>query len=103
MIAMSFSSRRVSGEGLREQLSGDEGGIIAEMVLQSPGDTVALIHKIVANLRKRRTVSAPPATPLAPHLRAFHDATDAFADFIQSAPAVEEGLRNEPRVSEASG
>ena len=75
---------------LREQLSGDEGGIIAEMVLQSPGDTVALIHKIVANLRKRRTVSAPPATPLAPHLRAFHDATDAFADFIQSAPAVEE-------------
>lgn len=75
---------------LREQLSGGQGGIIAEMVLQSPGETVSLIHKIVANLRKRRTVSVPPVTPLAPHLRAFQDATDAFTDFIQTAPAVEE-------------
>lgn len=75
---------------LREQLSGGQGGIIAEMVLQSPGETVGLIHKIVANLRKRRTVSAPPLTPLAPHLRAFHNATEAFTDFIQTAPAVEE-------------
>src|SRR3546814_1328774 len=60
------------------------------MVLQSPGETVGLIHKIVSNLRKRRTVSAPPVTPLAPHLRAFQEATQAFTDFIQSAPAVEE-------------
>lgn len=75
---------------LREQLSGGQGGIIAEMVLQSPGETVGLIHKIVANLRKRRTVSAPPATPLAPHLRAFHDATAAFTDFIRTSPAVED-------------
>ena len=75
---------------LREQLSGAQGGIIAEMVLRSPGETVGLIHKIVANLRKRRTVSAPPVTPLAPHLRAIQDATDAFTDFIQTAPAVEE-------------
>jgi len=75
---------------LREQLSGGEGGIIAEMVLQNPGETVGLIHKIVANLRKRRTVSAPTVTPLAPHLRAFCDATDAFAEFIRTAPAVEE-------------
>ncbi|MFN3574485.1 MAG: UvrD-helicase domain-containing protein [Phenylobacterium sp.] len=75
---------------LREQLSGGQGGIIAEMVLQSPGETVGLIHKIVANLRKRRTVSAPPVVPLAPHLRAFHDATSAFTDFIRTAPALEE-------------
>ncbi|NMW32738.1 UvrD-helicase domain-containing protein [Altererythrobacter sp. RZ02] len=74
---------------LREQLSGGQGGIIAEMVLQSPDETVGLIHKIVDNLRKRRTVSAPPVTPLAPHLHAFHDATEAFSDFIQTAPAVE--------------
>ena len=75
---------------LREQLSGDEGGIIAEMVLQNPGETVGLIHKIVANLRKRRTVLAPTVTPLAPHLRAFRDTADAFAEFIRTAPAVEE-------------
>jgi exodeoxyribonuclease-5 len=75
---------------LREQLSDGQAGMIAEMVLQSPSETVGLIHKIVANLRKRRTVSAPSVTPLAPHLRAFHDATDAFTDFIRTAPAVEE-------------
>ncbi|WP_158934081.1 exodeoxyribonuclease V subunit beta [Burkholderia sp. S171] len=75
---------------LREQLSGAEGGIIAEMVLQNPGETVGLIHKIVGNLRRRRTVSAPPVLPLAPRLRAFHDAAEAFAEFIKTAPAVEE-------------
>ncbi|MFX5718375.1 hypothetical protein ABTE23_20335, partial [Acinetobacter baumannii] len=53
---------------LREQLSTTDGGIIAEMVLQDPGDTVALIHKIVGNLRSRRTVSAPAVSPLAPHI-----------------------------------
>ncbi|RDI98954.1 ATP-dependent endonuclease [Dyella solisilvae] len=75
---------------LREQLSGGEGGIIAEMVLQDPGETVGLIHKIVANLRKRHIVSAPAVTPLAPHLRTFCDASDAFVKFIRTAPAVEE-------------
>jgi ATP-dependent exoDNAse (exonuclease V) beta subunit len=75
---------------LREQLSGGDGGVIAEMVLQSPGETVGLIHKIVANLRKRRTVSAPAVTALPPLLRAFHDATKSFTDFIRTAPAVEE-------------
>lgn len=75
---------------LREQLSGTEGGIFAEMVLHNPGETVGLIHKIVANLRRRRTVSAPPATPLAPFLLAFRDAAAGFAEFIRTAPAVEE-------------
>lgn len=79
---------------LREQLSGDEGGIIAEMVLHNPGETVGLINKIVANLRKRRTVSAPVATPLAPHLLAFRNAVDELAEFIRNAPAVEEETAN---------
>lgn len=75
---------------LREQLSGGEGGIIAEMVLHNPGETVGLIHKIVANLRKRRTVSAPPVSALAPHLGAFHHAVDGLMEFIRTAPTVEE-------------
>ncbi|MGH8430655.1 MAG: UvrD-helicase domain-containing protein, partial [Solimonas sp.] len=75
---------------LRVQLSGGEGGIIAEMVLQDPGETVALIHKIVGNLRRRRTVSAQGVSPLAPHIQAFRDAAAAFAEFMRTAPAVEE-------------
>jgi ATP-dependent exoDNAse (exonuclease V) beta subunit len=70
---------------LREQLSGGEGGIIAEMVLHNPGETVGLIHKIVANLRKRRTVSAPPVSGLAPHLGAFHHAVDSLMEFIRTS------------------
>ena len=49
---------------LRERLSGGQGGILAEMVLHSPGETVTLIHKIAENLRRRRTLSAPPCLPL---------------------------------------
>src|SRR3546814_18394010 len=60
------------------------------MVLHKPGVTVGLIHKIVANLRKRRTVSAPPVSVLAPHLAAFHHAVDGLMEFIRTAPAVEE-------------
>jgi ATP-dependent exoDNAse (exonuclease V) beta subunit len=49
---------------LRERLSGGQGGILAEMVLHSPGETVALIHKIAENLRRRPTLAAPPVSPL---------------------------------------
>ena len=74
---------------LRERLSGDQGGILAEMVLHSPGETVALIHKIAENLRRRRTLAAPPVPPLDGHLAAFQQATADFATFIDRAAAVE--------------
>jgi exodeoxyribonuclease-5 len=75
---------------LREQLSGGEGSIIAELVLHNPGETVGLIDKIVANLRKRRTVSAPPVSDLAPHLSAFQEAVEGLVEFTRTAPAVED-------------
>lgn len=75
---------------LREQLSGEEGGIIAEMVLHDPGTTVELIHEVVDNLRKSRTISAPPVSALAPHLQAFRDSVGNLNNFIRTAPAVEE-------------
>ena len=53
---------------LRERLSGDQGGILAEMVLHSPSDTVALIRKIAE--------SAPPPHPQgAPGLSARRSST----------------------------
>jgi ATP-dependent exoDNAse (exonuclease V) beta subunit len=74
---------------LRERLSGDQGGILAEMILHSPGETVALIHKIAENLRRRRTLAAPPPPPLDGHLTAFRQATADFAAFVQGAAAGE--------------
>ncbi len=52
--------------------------------------TEAPLASVSAWTRLLGRLSAPPATPLAPHLRAFHDATAAFSDFIQTAPAVED-------------
>ena len=74
---------------LREQLSGDEGGIIAELVLQNPGEAVGLIQKIAANLRRRRTVSAPAVSQMGGYLKAFREAAAKFAAFMGTARAVE--------------
>ncbi|WMT88952.1 UvrD-helicase domain-containing protein [Pelagibacterium sp. 26DY04] len=74
---------------LRERLSGGQGVILAEMVLHSPTETVALIHKIAENLRRRPTLAAPPASPLDGHLTAFRQAATDFAGFMDSVVAAE--------------
>lgn len=74
---------------LRERLSGGQGGILAEMVLHSPGETVALIHKIAENLRRRPTLTAPLVSPLEGHLTTFRQAVADFAGFLDGIAAVE--------------
>ena len=74
---------------LRERLSGDQGGILAELVLHSPAETVALIRKIAENLRRRRTLVAPPASPLNGHLTAFRKATSGFSAFVRTTTVKE--------------
>lgn len=74
---------------LRERLSDDQGGFLVEMVLHSPGETVALIHKIAENLRRRRTLAAPPVSPLDRHLTTFRQATADFAGFMDGTAAAE--------------
>lgn len=70
---------------LRERLSGGQGGILAEMVLYSPGETVALMHKIAEALRRRRSLNAPAVMPLAAPLQAFRQAAGDLLAFTQSA------------------
>ncbi|MDC7266791.1 MULTISPECIES: UvrD-helicase domain-containing protein [unclassified Shinella] len=70
---------------LRERLSGDHDGILAEMVLHSPGETVALMHRVADALRRRRSLVAPAVTPLADHLEAFRQAADDLSAFMQTA------------------
>ncbi|TKD47296.1 MAG: ATP-dependent endonuclease [Mesorhizobium sp.] len=74
---------------LRERLSADQDGILAEIVLHSPSETVALVHKIAENLRRCRTLAAPPVSPLDGHLTAFRQATADFAAFMRRAAATE--------------
>jgi exodeoxyribonuclease-5 len=70
---------------LRERLSGGQGGILAEMVLHSPGETVALMHKIAEALRRRRSLVVPAVTPLADHLQTFRQAAAHLLAFMQTA------------------
>ena len=74
---------------LRERLSGGQGGVLAEMVLHSPGETVALIHKIAENLRRRPTLTASLVSPLEGRLTAFRQAVADFAGFLDGIAAVE--------------
>lgn len=74
---------------LRERLSGDEGGLLAEMVLHSPRETVALMHKIAESLRRRRTLKAPVVSPLDGLVVAFQERTAEFTVFMRAAAAAE--------------
>lgn len=74
---------------LRERLSGGQNGILAELVLHSPGETVALIHRIAENMRRRPTLTAPPVSPLGGNITAFRQATADFASFVEGTAAAE--------------
>lgn len=74
---------------LRERLSGETDGVIAEMVMQNPAGSVTLIHKIAENLRKCRSLIAPPTVPLARCAENFRGSAQAFEAFLKSTAAVE--------------
>ncbi len=74
---------------MRERLSAGQGGLLAEMVLESPVETVALIHKVAEHLRRRPTLSAPSASPPAGHIAAFRQAAADFAGFMDGAEVAE--------------
>jgi ATP-dependent exoDNAse (exonuclease V) beta subunit len=75
---------------LRERLSGDEGGLIAEMVLQDPAQTVSLVHTIMGHLRRHRTATAPPTTPLPPAVEECQQQVAAFNRFLADLDHAEE-------------
>ena len=70
---------------LRERLSGDHGGILVEMVLYNPDETVTLIRKIAEALRPRRDLVAPVATSLAVAGQGFQAAVGQLATFTNSS------------------
>jgi ATP-dependent exoDNAse (exonuclease V) beta subunit len=74
---------------LRERLSGDEGGILAEMILHNPTDTVSLVYKIADNSRHHRALNAPAILPLGDLLKKFQHASAAFSAFMRKAKAIE--------------
>lgn len=75
---------------LREQLSSERGGVLAEMVLYSPAETVKLIGDIAENLRRRRALVAPTSPKVEPSLEAFRTAAAAFTKFLYDNSKIDE-------------
>ena len=82
---------------LREKLVGEAGGLLAELVLQDPGETVGLIHKILGHLRSHRVISSDIPVDLIPLVIAFRRAADDFRAFVRNAKA------NEAETSSIAG
>ena len=74
---------------LRKRLSGEQAGILAEMVLHDDRKTLQLIRTISESLRRHRTFSPPPVLPLDDILLTFQEATENFVTFMQKAAASE--------------
>lgn len=69
---------------LRTSLDGETGGLLAEMVLQNPGETLGLIQRVLEHLRNHRTLAVPASPPVAPLIEAFQQAAQRFAAFLAS-------------------
>ena len=74
---------------LREELAGESGGLLAELVLQDPGETVGVIHKILGHLRGHRVIINDIRGDLAPLVIAFRGAADDFNAFVRDANVAE--------------
>ena len=70
---------------LREELVGEAGGLLAELVLQDPVETLRLIHKILSHFRSHRDIFGDTPRDLGPLVIAFRQATDDFRAFIRDA------------------
>jgi ATP-dependent exoDNAse (exonuclease V) beta subunit len=81
--------REIVDGWLRERLSGENSGMLAEMVLYNPKSTVELIHKIAGKVRDTRTIKAASPAPLVPRIDQFMQASSDFTKFCKTAGAHE--------------
>ena len=74
---------------LREELAGEAGGLLAELVLHDPGATVGLIRTVLGHLRRHRAFAPYERKDLAQLATAFREAAEGFNDFISGEDAEE--------------
>ena len=81
--------REITDTWLREELTGEADGLLAELVLRNPDGTVALIRTILDHLRRHRSLAHEAPEDLAPLGAAFREAADGFDAFVSDADAPE--------------
>ncbi len=74
---------------LREELAGEAGGLLAELVLHNPDQTLGLIHTVLAHLRRYRAFAPYEREVLAQRATAFREAAEAFNNFLSGEDAEE--------------
>jgi ATP-dependent exoDNAse (exonuclease V) beta subunit len=74
---------------LREQLSGEYGGILVEMVLHDPKATLSLVQQISDARRARRNLNSPTIPALGSRIEEFRRRVDKFLEFVKTAAAYE--------------
>ena len=77
-------------EWLREELDGESGGLLAEMVLADPGRAVTLINVILRRQRENEGLQPPEPPQMANVLAAFSAVATTYSNFISTAPIVEQ-------------
>ncbi|MCY4585115.1 MAG: UvrD-helicase domain-containing protein [Bryobacterales bacterium] len=75
---------------LREELVDEAGGLLAELVLQDPGETLRLMQMILGHHRSHRDISGGTPRDLGPLVTSFRKACDAFKAFVRDANVHEE-------------
>ena len=74
---------------LREELAGEAGGLLAELVLHDPDATLALIRTILGHLRRHRAFAPYERKDLVQLAAAVREAVEAFNDFLSGEDAEE--------------
>ena len=67
---------------LREELGGEEGGLLAELVLHDPDATIALIRTVLEHLRRHREFAPYELQDLDLLAAEFREAVDEFGTFL---------------------
>ena len=81
--------REITDAWLRNELTGEVDGLLAELVLRNPEGTVALIRTILDHLRRHRAIIHEAPEDLVPLATAFQEAADGFDAFVSGADAEE--------------
>ena len=81
--------REITDAWLREELTGEVDGLLAELVLRNPDGTVALIRTILDHFRRHRAIAHDATEDLAPLAAAFREAAGGFDAFLSDADAEE--------------
>ncbi|MDE0388288.1 MAG: UvrD-helicase domain-containing protein [Rhodospirillales bacterium] len=81
--------REITDAWLQEELAGEAGGLLAELVLHDPAQTLGLIRTVLHHLRRHRAFTPYERKDLVQLVTAFREVAKDFNDFLDGEDAQE--------------